>query len=157
MDEKAVVNRLKLLPVLAILCAYVALLILWRDKVPDGLFNDTAEEALRGLYLVEGHHFEVITLSLGNSAETLYLYLVGAAAHWLGATTLSIHLPSWLFALACILLVWKLTEAVDSTIPAWIPVLTAACSLWLFHYARSGCVRSLRLFSLASCLPAGSN
>jgi len=42
--------------------------------------NDVAEEALRGLYLVEGRHIEPMTFAVGNSAETLYLYLVGAAA-----------------------------------------------------------------------------
>jgi hypothetical protein len=40
--------------------------------------------------------------------------------------------------LACIWLIWKLVERIADSIPPWIPVLTAACSLWLFHYARSG-------------------
>ena len=91
--------------IVAIFAAYLAALIYARDRIPAGLHNDVAEEALRGLYLVEGRHFEVMTFSVGNSAETLYLYLVGVAAQLLGPTTLAIQLPSWAFALACIWLV----------------------------------------------------
>jgi hypothetical protein len=126
------------IPILGIFCAYVAALLFGREQVPAGLNNDVAAEALRGLYLVEGKHFEVITFSIGNSAETLYLYVLGAMAQLLGPTTLAIQLTSWLVALACIWLIWKLVERITDTIPPWIPVLTAACSLWLFHYARSG-------------------
>lgn len=121
-----------------ILSTYIATLAFWRDRVPNGLFSDTAEEALRGLYLVEGRRFEVITTSIGNSAETLYLYLVGGVASALGTSTFSIQIMSWLFAIACIFLIWKLTESIDAAIPPWISILTAASSLWLFHYARSG-------------------
>ena len=122
----------------ATLTAYLAALFYRRDQVPAGLHNDVAEEALRGLYLVDGHHFEVITFSLGHSAETLYLYLMGAAAKLFGPSTFAIQFPSWICALLCIWLVWKLTERIDDSIPAWIPLLTAGCSVWLFHYARSG-------------------
>jgi hypothetical protein len=121
-----------------VLLAYLAALIFRADAVPAGLNNDAAEEALRGLYLVDGHHFEVITVAIGNSAETLYLYLMGAAAHLFGPTTLAIHALSWAFAIGCVWMVWRLTERVDSGIPAAIPLVTAACSIWLFHYARSG-------------------
>lgn len=124
--------------VAAILSFYIATLVFWRDRVPNGLFSDTAQEALRGLYLVEGRHFEVITSSFGNSAETLYLYIVGCLASLLGPSTFAVQLPGWLFALACVWLVLKLTECVSETIPSWVPVLTAVSSLWLFHYARSG-------------------
>jgi hypothetical protein len=127
-----------LIPIFAILSAYTAALVLWRDRVPDGLFNDPAQEALRGLYLVEGRHFEAITFSVGHSAETLYLYLLGAMIRLLGPDTIAIQLTTWLFALACILLVWRLTRAVADEIPPWIPALAAASSLWLYHYARSG-------------------
>jgi hypothetical protein len=124
--------------VAAILSIYIATLVFWRDRVPNGLFSDAAQEALRGLYLVEGGHFEVITSSFGNSAETLYLYIVGGLASLLGPSTLAVQLPAWLFALACVWLIWKLTECISETIPPWVPVLTAVSSLWLFHYARSG-------------------
>jgi hypothetical protein len=124
--------------VLIILFAYVAALMYERERVPSGMINDVAEEALRGLYLVDGHHFEVLTFSVGNSAETLYLYLVGISAHIFGPTTLAIQLVGWTFGLAVVWLVWKLVERIDSHIPAWVPLLTAACSLWLFHYARNG-------------------
>jgi hypothetical protein len=68
----------------------------------------------------------------------LYLYIVGVAVALLGPSTFAIQLPSWLFAIACICLVWKLTESINESISFWIPVLTAASSLWLFHYSRSG-------------------
>jgi len=87
---------------------------------------------------VEGHHIEPMTFSVGNSAETLYLYLVGTAAQFFGQPRLPFQLVSWLFALACIWLIWKLVERISETLPPWIPLLTAACSLWLFHYARNG-------------------
>lgn len=127
----------RIIPVCLILFVYTAALVFWRDRVP-GFLNDTAEEALRGLDLVEGHRLEIINVRWGNPIETLYVYLVGGMAHLLGPTTLAIQLVSWVFAVACILLVWKLTEAIDFEIPPWMPVLTAACSIWLFHYARSG-------------------
>jgi hypothetical protein len=126
------------LPSLIIPAVYIAALVYARDWIPVGLNNDAAAEGLRGLYLVGGPHFEVITFSVGNSAETLYLYLDGVMAKLLGPTTLSLQLTGWLFALACMLLVWKLVERISSTVPAWVPLLTTACSLWLFHYARSG-------------------
>ena len=128
----------RLLPVLLILAAYTVALTYHRDLAPPGLSNDVAEEALRGIYLVEGHHFEVMTFSLGHSAETLYLYLVGAAAHWFAPTTLALQAVSWVFGLACIGMIWKLAERCVEGVPAWLPVLTAAASIWLFHYARSG-------------------
>src|SRR5262245_13337174 len=58
---------------LMVLVIYALALLYARETVPAGMNNDVAEEALRGVYLVEGHHFEVITFSIGNSAETLYL------------------------------------------------------------------------------------
>lgn len=124
--------------VLTILFIYAATLLFRRDLVPNGLFSDTAQEALRGIYLVQGRHFEVITSSIGNSAETLYLYLVGGMVSVLGSSTIAIQLTSWFFDLACIWLIWKLTACISETMPPWLPVLTAVSSLWLFHYARSG-------------------
>src|SRR5690349_14003728 len=84
----------------ALFAIYVLFLIYRHDRVPAGLNNDAAEEALRGIYLVAGRHFEVMTLMLGHSAETLYLYLMGGMAQLLGPTTISIQLTSWIFALA---------------------------------------------------------
>src|ERR1017187_6929144 len=122
----------------AILAVWAAALVYARDQVPPGLNNDAAQEALRGIYLVEGRHWEVITFSVGNSAETLYLYLLGSLIHAMGPTTLALQLACWPFALATIWMVWKLTERIADSVPAWVPLLTAAASLWLFHYARSG-------------------
>jgi Dolichyl-phosphate-mannose-protein mannosyltransferase len=122
----------------AIGAAYLSALFYARDRIPAGLNNDTAQEALRGIYLVEGRHFEVITFALGNSAETLYLYLLGASVQLFGPTTLAIQVCSWLSALLCIWLIWELVKRIDETVPDWVSLTTAACSLWLFHYARSG-------------------
>ena len=122
----------------AIFAAYAAVLLYAHGRTPPGLNNDVAEEALRGIYLVAGHHFEVITFAVGHSAETLYLYLVGGMIRLFGPTVLSIQLVSWIFALACIWLVWKLVERITDTVPAWVPVLAGASSIWLFHYAMAG-------------------
>lgn len=122
----------------AILAVWVAALLYARDRVPPGLNNDAAGEALRGIYLVEGRHWEVLTFAVGNSAETLYLYWLGALIRVVGPTTLALHLACWPLALAIIWMVWKLTRRIVDTIPAWVPLLTAAASVWLFHYARSG-------------------
>jgi hypothetical protein len=131
--------RSRALPIAcAILAVWFAAVMYARDRVPPGLSNDAAEEALRGIYLVEGHHWEVITFSVGNSAETLYLYWMGALIRVLGPTTLVLHLACWPFALAIIWMIWKLTQRLVDTVPPRVPVLTAAASLWLFHYARSG-------------------
>jgi hypothetical protein len=124
--------------VVAIFAAYAAMLLYAHGRTPPGLNNDVAEEALRSVYLVAGHHFEVITFSVGNSAETLYLYLVGGMIQLFGRTILPIQIVGWIFALACIWLVWKLVERVTDTVPAWVPVLAAASSIWLFHYAMAG-------------------
>ena len=131
-------RRSALAAVAAIFAVYAALLLYAHGRTPPGLNNDVAEEALRSAYLVEGHHLEVITFSVGNSAETLYLYLVGGMIQLFGHTILSIQLVGWIFALACIWLVWKLVERVTNTVPAWVPVLAAASSIWLFHYAMAG-------------------
>jgi hypothetical protein len=131
-------RRNALAVVAAIFAAYAAALVYAQGRTPPGLNNDVAEEALRAVYLVQGHHFEVITFSVGNSAETLYLYLVGGMIQLFGRTVLPIQLVSWIFALACIWLVWKLVERVSDTVPAWVPVLASASSIWLFHYAMAG-------------------
>jgi hypothetical protein len=131
-------RRNALAAVVAIFTAYAAVLLYAHGRTPPGLNNDVAEEALRGVYLVAGHRFEVITFAVGHSAETLYLYLVGSMIRLFGPTVLSIQLVSWIFALACIWLVWKLVERITDTVPAWVPVLAGASSIWLFHYAMAG-------------------
>jgi Dolichyl-phosphate-mannose-protein mannosyltransferase len=118
--------------------AYIAALAYAHGRVPPGLNNDVAEEALRGIYLVQGKHFEVLTLAIGNSAETLYLYVLGFATQLFGTTALAIQIASSLAALALVWLVWKLVARVQDGTPAWMPVLLASCSIWLFHYACSG-------------------
>ena len=128
-------------PLFALLVASGAsfALFLYRYRtVPDGLVNDSAEEALRGLLLVEQRRLEVITFVLGNSAETLWLYVLGMSATIIGPSVLAVVLPSALAAAAVVLLVALTVESLDSGVPPWIPVVLAAGSPWLLHYARSG-------------------
>ena len=89
-------------------------------------------------------------LSIRNSAEALYLYLVGLAAHVLGPGTLAIQVVGWAFGLAIVGLIgssWALVPPSHR-----VPLLTAACSLWLFHYARNGLRLSPPLFLAAFAL-----
>ena len=84
----------------AIFAAYAAVLLYAQGRTPPGLNNYVAEEALRAIYLVQGHHFEVITFAVGRSAETLYLYPVGGMIQLFGRSILPIQLVSWIFACA---------------------------------------------------------
>src|ERR1043166_8018154 len=118
--------------------AYLLALLWSRDQTPDGPNNDAVEEALRGLYLVGGRHLEVMTFSLGNSAETLYLYLTGLMASVIGPTTLALQLPSWGFAIATIALLIAVARRVESDLSPLVPMLLGTSSLWLFHFARAG-------------------
>jgi hypothetical protein len=121
-----------------VLALYLAALYFRHDQVPAGVTNDVAEEALRGLYLVEQGKIEVITFAIGNSAETLYLYLEGAVAKLVGTTTLSIFMTSWIFALACVVLLHHTARRLDAALPVWVTLGVATSSVWLFHYARVG-------------------
>lgn len=130
-------NRGSLIAV-CVLTAYAVALFYCYQQTPAGLDNDVAEEGLRGIYLVAGRHLEVLTFAIGNSAETLYLYFVGMAIQLFGATRFAILTVSWTCALAAVWLVRKLVQRIAPEVPSWIPLLTAACSIWLFHYGRSG-------------------
>jgi hypothetical protein len=135
------------------LLLYLGALVLWRERVPQGLHNDTVEEAQRAIYLVEGRHLEAITTVIGNSAETLYLYLVGASIALLGPTALAIQAVSWAFALLCVWLGARLAVRLEPRLPVWVPLVLFASSPWLFHYARCGLrAISAPVFLLAFCL-----
>ncbi len=118
--------------------AYLALLLVKYRTVPDGLVNDQAEEFLRGLILVAERRVEVLTFVVGNSAETLWLYGLGLAAHALGPTVLALVLPSAVAAAATAALAAAFVARRDPATPWWIPFLLAAGSPWLFAYGRSG-------------------
>ena len=118
--------------------AYVLALVWWHDRVPDGPNNDAVEEALRGLYLVRGHHLEVMTFAVGNSAETLYLYLTGVVATLIGPTTLALQLPGWVFAVAVVWMLAVAARRLEPDLPGIVVILIGVSSLWLFHFARSG-------------------
>ncbi len=114
-------------------------LYLYRFRsVPDGLVNDAAEEMLKGLALVEGRRLEVLTTTLGYSAETLWLYVMGLSATLLGPTVLAAVLPGAAAAAATVLLLALLARALEPDAPPFAAFLVATGSPWLFHYARSG-------------------
>ena len=124
--------------ILAIIAAFIGAILFLHGRVPLGLNNDVAEEALRGIYLVKGGHLEVITFSIGNSAETLYLYLLGIVTSVFGATISSIQIASGIAAVAVILALWKLGERLRPAPPTWLLPLLSLCSIWLLHYTLSG-------------------
>ncbi len=118
--------------------AYVALLLVRFRTVPDGLVNDQAEELLRGLILVAERRLEVLTFVVGNSAETLWLYVLGLSATLLGPSVLALVLPSALTAAATAWATSRFFVERRPDAPWWIPFLIAAGSPWLFAYGRSG-------------------
>ncbi len=117
---------------------YAALLLYRFRTVPDGLVNDTAEEMLKGLALVEQHRLEVMTTTLGYSAETLWLYVMGLSASLLGPTVAAAVLPSAVAAVLTAVSVSLLVRELEPEAPAASAFLLAAGSAWLFHYGRSG-------------------
>jgi hypothetical protein len=118
--------------------AYGALLLYRFRTVPDGLVNDTAEEMLKGLSLVEQHRLEVMTTTLGYSAETLWLYVMGLSARVFGPTVAAAVLPSVLAAVLTAVAVALLVRELEPEAPLASGFLLAAGSAWLFHYGRSG-------------------
>lgn len=138
------------------LVAYTAALCLARSSVPAGISNDVAEEALRGISLVESGRLEVINLygvdptgqHFGRSAETLFLYLLGLAGKVVGPSLLAINLATWPFALLTIALLAALARSIVPTLPIGVPLALGASSIWLFHYARSGLRASTAPFFL---------
>ncbi len=137
----------------AVLAVYAVGLAAWPDAVPDGLNNDAAEEALRGLHLLEAGQLRLFSSTPGIPQETLYLYIVAAAAALFGTTTFAIHLVGGLAALACVWLIAAAARRVEPATPRWLALAVAASSLWLFHYGRAG-VRAISapLFCLAVAL-----
>jgi hypothetical protein len=118
--------------------AYAGLLFYRFRAVPDGLVNDTAEEMLKGLALVEQHRLEVMTTTLGYSAETLWLYVMGLSASLLGPTVAAAVLPSAVAAVLTAVAVALLVREIEPETPLASGFLLAAGSAWLFHYGRSG-------------------
>ncbi len=121
-----------------VLPLFVAALSYRRDTVPAGLCNDAAEEALRGVLLLAQHRLEPITHVLGNSAETLYLYLLGFSTRLLGPTTLSVQLVSWACAAGVVAMTVAVVGRIDPKVPPLVPLAVASTSIWLFHYGRAG-------------------
>ncbi|MFB3825714.1 MAG: glycosyltransferase family 39 protein [Bryobacteraceae bacterium] len=122
-----------------ILVLYALLLGYGYDRTPPGLNNDAAEEALRAIYLLDQHRFQPMAVGvIGTSTETFYTYLVALLARLTGPSTLAIHFVSWVFALACLWVVWRLAKRIAPDIPVWAPLLLLGGSAWFLHYARSG-------------------
>jgi hypothetical protein len=81
---------------------------------------------------------EVMTFSIGPSAETLWLYVVGASVELLGPRWFSVVLPSILAATAVVALTVVLVARLSPETPSAIPLLLSAGSVWLFHYGQVG-------------------
>ncbi len=75
---------------------------------------------------------------LGNSAETLWLYVLGLSAKILGPTVLAIVVPGAAAAVLTALTVALLVRELEPDPPLASGFLLAAGSTWLFHYGRSG-------------------
>jgi 4-amino-4-deoxy-L-arabinose transferase-like glycosyltransferase len=117
---------------------YAGLLLYRFRSVPDGIVNDTAEEMLKGLALVEGRRLEVLTSTLGYSAETLWLYVMGLSATLLGPTAAAAVIPSAVAAVLTAVAVALLVRELEPEASLATGFLLAAGSPWLFHYGRSG-------------------
>lgn len=120
------------------LILYAGALAARREIVPSGLNNDVAEEALRGMALLGSGRFEPITTVIGNSAETLYLYLEALSVALLSPTTLALQALSGVCGILCIVFLVAVARRVDPAIPVHLPLLAGATSVWLFHYSRAG-------------------
>ena len=120
------------------LAGYTALHFAALGSAPRGISNDAAEEALRGLILVSGRRLEAITNVLGNSAETLYLYVQAIVATTFGTSWLALALPSIAAATAVLGLLGLLSRRLDPRTPAWVPLGLGTASVWLFHYGQTG-------------------
>ncbi|HEX5854262.1 MAG TPA: hypothetical protein VFZ57_01465, partial [Thermoanaerobaculia bacterium] len=110
-------------------------------------------EALRGLRLVLYRRFEVLTVSIGPSAETLWLYVTGASVFALGPTRVALLVPSILASAAVLALVAVLVRRVRPELPLGVALLVPASSIWLFHSGQVGLRASAApLVLLGACL-----
>jgi hypothetical protein len=133
--------------------AYLGLHALAAGRVPPGVAADPVIEALRGLRLILLRRFEVITVSFGPSAETLWLYVTGASVAVLGPTRIAFIVPSILAAVATFVLVTALVRRVRPELPLGVALLVPASSLWLFHSGQVGLRASAApLVLLGTCL-----
>jgi hypothetical protein len=115
-------------------------------------------EALRGVHLVVKRRFEVMTFAIGPSAETLWLYVVGAAVEILGPRWSSVVLPSVLAAAAVVALTVLAALRLAPGTPPVIPLLLSAGSVWLFHYGQVGLrAISAPLFFVLAVLLVGAS
>ncbi|MFI5198445.1 MAG: hypothetical protein ACHQJD_07490, partial [Thermoanaerobaculia bacterium] len=132
--------------------AYLALHALSAGRVPPGVASDPVIEAMRGLRLVLLRRFEVLTVSIGPSAETLWLYVTGASVAALGPTRAALLVPSILAASTVLVLVALLIRRVRPELPLAVAVLVPASSVWLFHSGQIGLrASSAPLVFLGAC------
>jgi len=133
--------------------AYLALHALAAGRIPPGVAADPVIEAMRGLRLVLLRRFEVLTVSIGPSAETLWLYVTGACVAALGPTRIAFIVPSILASAATLALVAVLVQRVRPELPIGIALLVSASSIWLFHSGQIGLRASAApLVLLGACL-----
>jgi hypothetical protein len=118
--------------------ALLALHALSFGRVPTGLEGGPAVEALRGVHLIVRRRFEVMSFAIGTSAETLWLYVMGASVELFGPRWSSVVLPSVVAAAAVVALTVFAARRLDPDTPPAIPFLLSAGSVWLFHYGQVG-------------------
>ncbi len=118
--------------------ALLALHALSFGRVPAGLEGGPAVEALRGVHLIVRRRFEVMSFAIGPSAETLWLYVMGACVELVGPRWISVVLPSILASAAVVALTVLAARRLDPATPPAIPFLLSAGSVWLFHYGEVG-------------------
>jgi hypothetical protein len=132
-------KRLALLAIFAAgLPALLALHALSFGRVPSGLEGGPAVEALRGVHLILRRRFDVMSFAIGPSAETLWLYVVGASVELVGPRWISVVLPSILASVSVVALTVLAARRLDPDTPPAIPFLLSAGSVWLFHYGQVG-------------------
>ncbi len=118
--------------------ALVVLHALALARVHPGLDGGLAAEALRGIHLVVRRRLDVMSFAVGPSAETLWLYVVGASVALFGPGTPAVVWPSILASAVAVLLTVIAAARVFPEAPPAAVLLLSGGSVWLFHYGQSG-------------------
>ncbi len=104
---------------------------------PGGLYPDEAFEALSAHRLLTEPGYHPIFFPDGGGREALFAYLVAAAFHFLGESTLTIRAVAAALGVAAVPAVWLLGrrfgEATGLVAAGWV-----AGSLWLVAISRNG-------------------
>lgn len=116
----------------------LALHALALSKLHVGLDGGVAAEALRGIHLVVRRRLDVMSFAVGPSAETLWLYVVGASVALFGPSTASVVWPTILAAVLTVAVTVIAAARLFPEAPPTAVLLLSGGSVWLFHYGQSG-------------------